>query len=115
MRPKRKTSGYPRVECIVPDCKCGTTRFPPLSNGHLVSYICPKHWRPVPKHWKRRLSLFRRREKAYRLKGDDHKADMALRCEIRHWERIKRFVLAGYGVSGLPVDLESELRRVGLL
>ena len=112
---RKQTSGFPRVNCLAPGCKRGTTRIEPGANGFQGEWICAHHWRTVPKTWRQRLSLYRRRYSRAVDHGDDLKAQSAARCYWSRWDRIAALVRANEGETGLPLDLETELRRDGLI
>lgn len=108
---------YPRVNCIAPDCRRGTTRLRPHSNGMEVEWICAVHWRAVPKAWRQRLSLFRRRYFAAERKGDSDTMTRAGRAFWRCWDRIANLARNPASVTtgeGLPLGMADELRRMGL-
>lgn len=116
MTPKRRTV-YPRVNCLAPGCKRGTTRCEPHKNGAPVEWICGTHYQQVPKVWRQRLSLYRRRYFAAERKGDHEGMAVASRVFWRRWERIVALVQNPASVTtgeGLPIGMADELRRMGL-
>lgn len=114
---KRQTSGFPRVQCLAPDCQRGTTRIRPNEDGDQDEWICGDHWRRVPKSWKSRLSLFRRRYFAAERKADEATMQRASHAYWNIWARIKRSLQSPESemVEGMPAIMLSELRRDGLI
>ena len=118
MRTRRQTSGFPRVNCLVPDCRRGTTTIRPNAEGEQGEYVCAVHWRTVPKDWKQRLSLFIRRMK--KARGEDNDVDLqrSARAYWRCWTRIRKYLTKPdqfVGAAGMPLALEQELTRSGIL
>lgn len=127
MQIKRKpqTSGFPRVECLAPDCKRGTTRIRPLDPGRFwldhdgvdPEWFCPKHWKMVPKSWKRRR---RRMLRAYdrACEAKDRQRGQRIERILRSiWRRMKFSIVIPdryKSDDGLPVAMADEIRRLGL-
>lgn len=106
---------YPRVNCLVPGCKRGTTRCAPEADGSEPEIICDPHWRTVPITWRKRLSLYRRRYTLAERKGDERGMEVAARCWWHRWEAITRlFKQPAQGEAIDPLMAEG-LRKAGLL
>lgn len=108
---------YPRVNCLAPDCKRGTTRLATLASGAAPEWICGPHWQAVPKVWRQRLSLYRRRYFAAERKGDKEGMAVAQRVFWRRWDRIAALVRNPASVTtgeGLPLGVADQLKRMGL-
>lgn len=116
VRAKRPRPTYPRVECLAPGCRRGTTRIKPHADGSPGEWVCADHWRTVPKAWRQRLSLYGRRYRAAVARGDDRAIGVAARCWWRRWEAIKATLCdpADVGEGDLPITMGEELRRLGL-
>lgn len=130
MKSKRQTCGFPRVSCLVPGCKRGTTRIEPLPDdrfwlhhdGSDPEYICAVHWARVPKMLKRRDRMLVR---AWRKVAEpwppapgrrERKAMQAERLIRLSWKKIKR-VACGDATpmnGDIPAAMSDELRRLGL-
>ena len=108
---------HPRINCVIPGCKRGTTRCAPRDDGALPQIICGKHWRTVPKAWRQVMSgygrVFRRAER----RGDERVMQMASRSWWRGWNNIvETLSTPGTIMSGdLPATVAEVLRRDGLL
>lgn len=115
MKPARPS--YPRVNCLVPGCKRGTTRMEPREDGTPPEVICGKHWRTVPVAWRRRMTLFRRKATAAEKRGDEAKLMRASMAWWQGWDRIVRLLSNPDSVMAgeLPVTIATELEREGLL
>lgn len=135
MRVKGRRPSYPRVPCIVPGCKRGTTRLQPLGEDQVAlehpdrpgnEWICGPHWRRVPLYLKRRRTkLTKRWERLnpthcfWHLKPGSLARLDALRLEKlipRLWDRM---VAIAKGEdeplgAGIPAGLGEELRRLAL-
>ncbi len=130
MKAKRQTSGFPRVGCLVPGCKRGTTRIEPLPDnrfwlhhdGRDPQYICGVHWARVPKALRRRDRMFIR---AWRklsepwppIPGDQEQKARQVEMLIRKsWERIKRVACGDETpmYDDIPAAMSDDLRRLGL-
>lgn len=103
---------FPRINCVVPGCKRGSTRFAPDSE-----IICGEHWRKIPVAWRRRFSLYKRRYNAARIKADDRAIEVAGRCLDSRWRRMKALLTnpESIMVGGMPATIAEQLRREGLL
>lgn len=103
---------YPRINCIVPGCQRGSTRFAPGSE-----VICGDHWRRVPIGWRRRFSLYQRRYNAARRNADQRGMEVAGRCLDARWGHIMALLMQpdSVMVAGLPATIAEELRREALL
>lgn len=106
MRPKRQTSGFPRVGCSVEGCRRGTTRIRQLPPGHYwldtgtsdPGWLCGEHWRRVPRALKRRHRLFAARFKLLWPDGGEpadeatwRRALLLEKTIVRSWARIIRY------------------------
>lgn len=114
MKIKRRQR-YPRINCLVPGCKRGTTTVPPNFDGSEPEIICDPHWRTVPLAWRKRLTLYRRKYSRAAKIGDAEKMDVAARCWWRRWEAIKRLFVASAANSNLEPLMAEQLRKDGLL
>jgi hypothetical protein len=85
----------PRVNCVIPGCRRGTTR---LEDPEDDEAICPPHWRMIPAATKRRRRLIsaeiRRLEKIIPSDHDLSEASLRivvrmLRMRDRNWRLIK--------------------------
>lgn len=61
-------SAYPRINCVVPDCRRGSTRYKPGTE-----LLCGQHWRKVPLSWRRKMALYRRARTLAERKGNQDK------------------------------------------
>lgn len=109
--PPRPT--YPRVECLVPGCRRGTTRLENNGDGS-VELICGRHWRTVPLSWRRRIALFKRHVKRADRRGDAEKYRQAVNAEWRMWQRVRAMFLDAPSSDELPAHLAEHLRDLGL-
>lgn len=110
-------ASHPRINCLVPGCKRGTTRIAPYQDGTSPEVICGKHWRTVPKAWRLAMSRYRRAFAAAERKGDERRQQVARRCWWSGWDRIVRTLCNPETVMAgeLPATVAEELRRDGLL
>lgn len=108
-------TGYPRVNCLVPGCKRGSTRFAPGEDGTAPEIICGPHWRTVPIAWRRRQALFSRRYRLAERKGDERAMQVSSRCWWSGWDRIKRLLTEQPHSDGLDPMMAEGLRKAGLL
>lgn len=106
---------YPCVNCLVPGCKRGSTRYPPEADGCAPEIICGPHWRTVPQAWRRRQALFARRFTLAELNGDDRAMQVAARCWWSGWQRIKRLLTEQLTSEGLDPLMAEGLRKAGLI
>ncbi len=107
-----KGQTFPRINCSIPGCERGSTKFPP---GNEV--ICGHHWQSVPQTWRRRFALYKRRFNAARLKGDQRGMQVAGRCLHSRWSRMVELLTHPESLmhDGLPVTVSEKLRKEGLL
>jgi len=115
LKPRRQS--YPRVNCLVADCRRGTTRCPPNADGGVPEIICGKHWRMVPKAWRQTMTMLRRRYTSAERKGDEAGMRRAARIWWQSWGRIVALFNDPESVMNgeLPAALSEGLRREGLL
>lgn len=108
-------SGFPRINCLVPECRRGTTRLEPYEDGVLPEWICGPHWRTVPQAWRKRLSLYRRRYSAAEARDDTMQMRTANRCFWGRWRAIKRLFEDTEQTGEMPIVMHEALRRDRLL
>lgn len=134
MRARRPRAGHPRVNCLVPGCKRGTTRLEPFPEGFRslqhpdrtgLEWVCGPHWRRVPAYLRRReRRLVRRWEKLggpegyWKQPGGSPARLALLRLEKlipRLWDRMVAIAKGeDEPAAGVPAGLAEELRRVAL-
>lgn len=103
---------YPRINCVVPSCKYGSTRYKPGTE-----LLCGRHWRMVPLSWRRKMALYRRAGTLAARKGNQAKVEAANRCLWRRWDAAVRLLCQPDAVMacGVPAAMAEQLRRDGLL
>lgn len=103
---------YPRISCVVPGCKRGSTRYKPGTE-----LLCGRHWRMVPVGWRRKMALYRRAHTLAERKGNLAKAEAAKRCLWRRWDVAVRLLSHPESMmrDGVPAAMAEQLRREGLL
>lgn len=87
---------FPRIQCCIPFCSRGSTRFPP---GFVV--ICGKCWRSSPARLRRRHAAIKRLLKKAGQWDFDQNApttQRGWRLETTSWERI----IAAITTQGAP-------------
>ncbi|HIQ17231.1 MAG TPA: hypothetical protein EYH41_04420 [Novosphingobium capsulatum] len=103
---------YPRINCVVPGCRRGSTRYKPGTE-----LLCGQHWRKVPLSWRRKMALYRRARTLAERKGNQDKVEAATRCLLRRWDAAVRLLTKPESVmqGGVPAAIAEQLRREGLL
>ena len=114
MRKARRAS-HPRVNCCITGCKRGTTRLEPNANGEPVEWICGEHWRQVPKSWRTRMSLFGRRYRSARRKGDVEQMHRCARLWWQRFDKAKALFDQDPPSDEIPPLMAEQLRKDGLL
>jgi len=113
---RRKRSGHPRVNCLVPGCRRGTTTVPPEDQRRGVQYLCGTHWRQVPRSLKNRMAKYRRRARAAERRHDYETANRWHDLDVAIWKRITdQFLEPEQFSGGFPPALRAELERDGLI
>jgi hypothetical protein len=134
---KRRTSGFPRVSCLIEGCPSTTTTAETLVDARWLEtnsgegyFLCSRHWRLVPRYMKRRRRVLIKLWRKYNPSGCfwDYPPGSPERLKILRieklirltWERCVQIAAGQLVVSNAELGeidpaVAAELRGLGLL